>query len=140
METYFPRSLDDYCSYYQISFFNLRMRCIFCKFYTSLQDLAVFYTKGLSIVWRFNVPFACCIKCTLHSALIERQKFRQCVVLGSNLDAVARKPLKEIVIRCIVCFALLDEDEKLDVCARNAVVSLVRGHWRTECRNCVGKE
>lgn len=140
MESYFPRSLDEYCSFYQIAFFDLRMRCIFCNFYTSLQDLAVFYSKKLNIVWRSNIPFVCCVKCTLHSALVERQKFSQCVVQICNLDALVNKPLKEISIRCLLCYALLDDDEKRDALARNADAVLVRGHWRAECRNCLIRE
>nr|AYA94674.1 MAG: E6 protein [Human papillomavirus] len=140
MAAYFPRRLDEYCQFYQIDFFSLRLPCIFCLFYPSLQDLADFYCKKLNIVWRKNVPYVCCSKCCKHSALLERQKFFQCSVKCSILDAVVGKPLKEIVIRCVSCFALLDYAEKLDLCTRDDVVLLVRGHWRGDCRNCALKQ
>ena len=140
MAEYFPRSLDEYCRFYQIDFFDLRLPCIFCKFYTSLQDLGNFYIKRLSIVWRGNRPFACCMRCIRHSAVYEREQYCQCFVNCAFLDAVVGKPLHEIVIRCISCYALLDYAEKIDAFNAERAVFLVRGHWRTECRECVQKE
>lgn len=136
MEANLPRSLNEYCDYFKINFFDLRLRCIFCLFYTSLTDLADFHTKKLSIVYRNNLPFVCCIKCARHSARIDREKYTLCSVNCSILDAVVGKPLKEIIIRCCTCFALLDDAEKADACAREQAVLLIRGNWRTECRNC----
>nr|AXU25210.1 E6 protein [Human papillomavirus] len=139
MDEHFPRSLDDYCKTYQIDFFTLRLPCIFCGFYASIQDLASFYSKRLSIVWRHNRPFVSCMKCVRHSAIVERQKFCQCCVKCTDLDAVVGRSLRDIVIRCISCYGLLDYAEKIDACVSERLVYLVRGHWRTECRECVEK-
>lgn len=139
MEDRFPRSLDDYCKVYQIDIFTLRLPCIFCGFFAGFEDLASFYIKRLSVIWRFNRPYVCCIKCVRHSAIVEREKYCQCSVKCSLLDAVVGKELKDIVIRCILCYGLLDYAEKIDACVSDRLVYLVRGHWRTECRNCVEK-
>jgi hypothetical protein len=136
MEGTQPRSLDEYCSVFKVDFFNVRLRCIFCLFYASLTDLANFFDKKLSLVWRGETPYVCCIRCARHSAKIDREKYTLCAVKCDILDAVVGKPLKEIVIRCSACFALLDQAEKLDACAREQLVLLIRGHWRTECRLC----
>lgn len=140
MAAYFPRSLDEYCKYFEIDFFSLRLRCIFCLFYTSFEDLAAFHTKKLNIVWRHNLPFVCCTKCCRHSALIEKQKYFQCSVKCRILDAVVGKPITEIYMRCTWCFALLDCAEKVDLCARDDLALLIRGYWRADCRNCCTKE
>lgn len=136
MEANHPRSLDEYCTTFETSFFNLRLRCIFCMFYASLPDLADFFVKKLSIVWRHGCPFVCCQKCARHSAKIDREKYTLCIVNCNILDAVVGKPLSEILIRCSSCFAVLDNAEKLDACAREQPVLLIRGNWRTECRTC----
>nr|AYA93712.1 MAG: E6 protein [Human papillomavirus] len=135
-----PRSLDEYCKIYQINFFDLRMLCIFCKFPTSLQDLASFHTKRLSIVWRDNTPHACCMKCIRLSAIVEKEQYCMCIVNCCFLDALVGKPLKDISMRCVQCYSLLDYAEKLDACASEREVYLIRGYWRTDCRDCVQKE
>lgn len=136
----FPRSLDEYCKIFKVSFFDLRLLCIFCKFPTSLEDLASFYNKRLSLVWRENKAHACCSKCIRLSAAVEREQYCLCIVNCCILDALVGKPLKDISMRCVHCYALLDYAEKLDACASDRKVFLVRGSWRTECRNCAEKE
>lgn len=136
MEIAEPTRLDEFCKLHNIDFFNLRMPCIFCKFLCTLEDLASFHQKNLSVVYRLGTPHACCKKCLLHSAKYERHRFFQCTVKCSIIDVVAGKPLDELLVRCLHCFALLDHAEKYDCLSRDEQVVLVRGHWRLCCRNC----
>lgn len=132
----FPVRLDDLCSYYSVSLFDLSVPCIFCKFICDLQDLASFHLKKLSIVWRGGNPFACCRKCVQLSAKYEFDNYCVCVVNAVNLESLLHKSLKCINIRCVSCYQLLDLTEKLDCCAREDIFALVRGSWRGPCRNC----
>lgn len=136
MEPSQPTRLDEYCKLHCIDFFNLRLHCIFCKFICTLEDLAAFYQKNLSLVYRLGIPHACCSKCLRHSAEYERYKFFQCAVNYSVIDVIAGKSLNDLIVRCLYCLALLDYAEKYDCLSRGEQVVLVRGHWRSCCRNC----
>lgn len=136
METTEPTRLDEYCQVFGVSFFNLRLPCIFCKFLCTVEDLAAFFKKKLSLVYRNRVPFACCLKCLKHTARYERQKFSLCSVKPFVIDALTGKSFFELPVRCLLCLSLLDEIEKKECCLREEDIILVRGHWRCFCRDC----
>lgn len=131
-----PTRLNEYCKLHSIDFFDLRLHCIFCQFICSLQDLASFFEKNLSLVYRNNLPFACCMKCLKQTAIYERERFCQCTVKSSLIDVVTGKSLQDLIVRCLYCFALLDSIEKRECLNRDEDLCLVRGHWRWYCRNC----
>ena len=134
-----PTRLDQYCKQHRISFFELRIQCIFCRHICSLVDLAAFYHKCLRLVWKDEVCYACCTACLKLSAKFELENYYQCSISSQFFEDIVRKPLQEIVIRCLKCFALLDIMEKLDHLRNCRDVHLVRGHWRADCRNCAPK-
>nr|AEX31164.1 E6 protein [Human papillomavirus] len=138
MET-LPGQLDVYCQQYGISFFDLRIPCIFCRHLCSLMDLAAFYHKCLCLVWKNKVCYACCSACLTLSAKYELENFYQCSISSDCFEDIVRKPLKDVVIRCLKCLARLDFMEKLAHLRNCRPVHLIRGHWRADCRNCVEK-
>nr|AYA93812.1 MAG: E6 protein [Human papillomavirus] len=140
MDPQFPTALDQYCKIYGVSFFDLELTCIFCKFPVCLQDLASFYMKSLSLIWREGKCYACCCKCVRLSALFEFQQHCQCGVPCTNLPDLVNKQLKDIVIRCRDCYTLLSFVEKLDCVLHEEYFYLVRGHWRGLCRYCLFKQ
>ncbi|AWK28200.1 E6 protein [Human papillomavirus type 220] len=140
MAELFPVRVDDYCRTFNISFFDLRLRCIFCNFYLTVRELAEFYEKQLSLVWRRFECYACCERCIGLSAKYEREKYFQCAIKPTNIVTVCNRPLREIVVRCFYCFMLLDADEKLDHISRDKSFLLVRDHWRGYCRRCMRKQ
>lgn len=135
-----PVRLDDFCRVYDLSLFNVSLPCIFCNFICDLQDLASFFMKQLSIVWRNGKPFVCCRKCALLSAKHEFERFCVCLTKAASLENLLQKPLRAIVIRCVYCYQLLDISEKLDCCASDESFALVRGTWRGPCRHCIRKQ
>lgn len=139
MDARFPVNLFDYCSYFEIPFFNLKLKCIFCNFYLSLTDLADFYQKDLCLVWRNKCCFACCAKCLRLSAAYEYNTYFVCCVTGTTLEFLQKKSLNEIIIRCSSCLRKLDYAEKIQH-SFNERFCLVRGHWRGCCRFCSKKE
>ena len=139
MAAYFPVKLDDYCSYYNINLFDLSLPCIFCGTYCDLQDLASFFMKGLNLVWRNVRAHACCTKCILLSAKHEYEKHCICVVHASSLELLTQRGLKDIPVRCVRCYKLLDTAEKFDCAAADEQFSLVRSSWRGPCRSCIRK-
>lgn len=140
MENLFPTSLPSYCSTFSISFFDLRLQCIFCKSYLSLVDLAEFHEKELSLIWKKNICHACCARCLGLSAKYEVENYFQCACEVEFLHALLNKPLQEIIIRCYYCYKLLDLSSKFDLISRGRQACLVRGHWRAPCRVCLAKE
>lgn len=140
MEERFPVKLDEFCSYYNISLFDLSLPCIFCGFHSGLQDLASFHVKQLCIIWRSNTPFVCCRKCVTASAIYEYNNYCLCTVNAVFIESLLQKPLKDIPIRCLYCYKLCDLAEKFDCIVRDQSFALVRGTWRGPCRDCVLKE
>lgn len=140
MDARFPIKLDDYCFYFSIPFFDLHLKCVFCNFYLTLQELADFYEKGLSLIWRRNICFACCRKCIQLSAKFEKENYFVCCVTPTTLECMLTKCLKDINIRCMLCLRKLDYAEKIDHLVKDEVFCLIRGYWRGYCRFCMRKE
>nr|AYA93733.1 MAG: E6 protein [Human papillomavirus] len=135
-----PRSLEEYCRRYDISFFHLSVPCIFCFHHINLQELAAFYLKQLSLVWRADQCFACCEACLKLSAKFERENYFQCAARTSVLEGLLKQDLKSIIIRCMYCCRLLDTIEKYDSLYRDDLLCLIRGKWRGTCRLCTIKQ
>lgn len=140
MAALFPVRLDEYCKTFNICFLDLRLRCVFCSHYIDIRELADFYQKQLSLIWRNFQCFACCEQCIFLSARYERDNYFQCTVKPEDLALLVEKPLSEVIIRCYICLDLLDAAEKQDHLARSKRFILIRGHWRGYCRRCMQKE
>lgn len=140
MEHQYPLDLESYCNYYNLSFFKLQLKCIFCKCILTPVDLALFFVKKLSIIWRSNESFACCNSCLHLSARYESERYFQCSCKVEILHELIEKPLHDVVMRCYYCLTLLDIGEKCDLVARNKEAVLIRGHWRAPCRECINKD
>lgn len=131
-----PTRLDEYCKAANLSFFDLQIPCLFCKFHLSLQELAGFHQKTLSLVWRDDQVYALCYKCTRLSAKFEFEKYLRCIVKCEYVDVLAECPLINLSVRCVDCYKLLDIAEKVDLKARDEDLYLVRRYWRGYCREC----
>nr|AEX31150.1 E6 protein [Human papillomavirus] len=140
MASLYPLDLETYCNVFNISFFELQLKCVFCKCTLNIIDLARFVFKKLCLVWRDNVGYACCNKCLHLSARYESEKYTQCAVEAKNLHALIQTPLQEILLRCMYCLGCLDLQEKIDLISRGKHVLLIRGYWRGCCRECMDKE
>ncbi|ATQ38282.1 E6 [Gammapapillomavirus 8] len=139
MEPYYPTHLDDYCKFYNVSFFDLSLRCIFCGHLLDSLQLANFYKKHLSLVWRTGNCFACCLQCCRVSAQHEFERYCRCSVPAGLIQDILHKPLSEIIIRCHGCLTLLDLVEKIDAVNRGDNFYLVRKAWKGLCRDCIPK-
>ncbi|AXY87757.1 early protein E6 [Human papillomavirus type 210] len=139
METYRPTNIPDFCSFYNLKFTDVGMRCCFCKSWLNCVELASFHFKCLSLLWRENNCFACCCQCLRLSAKYEFQRYYRCSVKARLIEDIVQTPLNEIVIRCYHCFCLLDFIEKLEHKYRDDLFHLVRSFWRGECRHCCKK-
>lgn len=135
MET-LPTKLDEFCSTYGISFFDVRLRCVFCKHWINPIELADFHCKCLCLIWKEKVCYAACCACLRLCAKCEVERFYQCNVSSEYIEDILNKPLSEIVIRCLQCLTKLDLIEKLEHKYLRQKFHLVRGYWRGECRNC----
>lgn len=131
-----PTRLDEFCNQYGLTFFELKIPCTFCKFVLELQELADFYTKGLSLIWKGPECFAACRRCILLSAKYELDHFCRCRVRAENLPDLLGVCIRNLTIRCKVCYKKLDYAEKVDLLAADESYVLVRHYWRGICRNC----
>lgn len=140
MERLLPYNLEDYCRVFAISFFEIRMPCLFCKFTVPTVDLASFHCKQLRLVWRDSTCFACCGKCIRLLAKHEFDHYCICVCKGTTLEHLCKKDLASVIVRCVECLCLLDFAEKLYCDRKGLPFYLVRTHWRNCCRNCLRKD
>lgn len=131
-----PKRLDELCKATGTSFFELNLKCAFCEFALSLQDLADFHCKSLSLLYRNGTPFAACRNCLTVSAQHEFNLFCRCSLTAEILGDVLKVPITEVCIRCRECYKLLDNAEKVDLCCASENVYLVRNWWRGICRDC----
>lgn len=136
MAAYYPTCLDEYCAVFGVSFFNLELKCVFCKHFVSLQALADFFVKCLSLVWKDGICYACCQECLKLIAKYEKEHFARCTVRGDILSDIVKQPLSEVVVRCLICYKRLDCAEKVDCCNADIPFVLVRSQWRSHCRFC----
>ena len=132
-----PTSLDDYCKVFRVSFFDVRLQCVFCKRFLCLQELADFHVKHLSLIWKGCSCYSSCSNCLKLIARYEFENHCQCTVKSDLFEDVVNKKLKDVIVRCLYCYKLLDFIEKFDCCCRGLDFSLVRGHWRNCCRICI---
>lgn len=132
-----PTNLDDYCKAHNISFFQLSLPCVFCKYNIDYVGLAQFHFKGLCLTYKDDVCYACCPKCLQLTASYELRHYYRCHVPAEYIEFVCQKPLKELTVRCLKCFKLLDNIEKFDCVTASLPFVLVRHHWRNYCRICV---
>nr|AYA93792.1 MAG: E6 protein [Human papillomavirus] len=140
MENLFPTSLREYCSYFRISFLDLKLHCIFCKGICDLVDLAHFVQKELKVVWRHNTPYACCNNCLKLCARYESEHHAVCSVKAENLHGLIGLSLQEICVRCNYCLGVLTSSEKVDLITSGRYTWLVRGYWRAICSRCSKRE
>lgn len=131
-----PLRLQDFCTKNGLSFFDVRLQCVFCEHWVSTVDLAAFHCKSLSLIWKANVCYACCSACLRLSALYESQRYYQCSVQSAFIEDIVRKPLNDIIIRCLYCLTKLDLLEKIEHKYSGEPFHLVRSFWRGYCRNC----
>lgn len=131
-----PKRLDEYCKATGTSFFDLKLCCAFCKFQLSLQELADFFTKQLSLLYRDGIAHAACRGCLRLSARHEFELFCRCSVPADIICDILHEPITCVCVRCTECYKLLDAAEKIDLCAASEHLYLVRQYWRGICRDC----
>lgn len=131
-----PRRLDQLCDQTGTSFFSLHLQCAFCNFTLSLQELAEFYEKSLCLLYRNDIPYGACRGCLRLSALLEYETHCRCKVSADILPDILGQPISSVHMRCLLCYKLLDQAEKFDLCSGSEDVYLVRHLWRGNCRVC----
>lgn len=134
-----PTRLDQYCKTFNTTFFDLKINCLFCNFCLTLQELAAFHMKTLSLIWKEDSVFAICLRCTRLSARYEAEKYFRCAVKSDYIESLTETALADLSVRCIECYRLLDIAEKIDVRCRGEDIYLIRKHWRAYCRECCRK-
>nr|AYA94338.1 MAG: E6 protein [Human papillomavirus] len=134
-----PCNLYQYCASKNLSLFDLRLPCVFCKNELDFMSLADFHLKNLQLLHKENTCYACCSVCLRVSAKFELENYFQCYVKAKYFTTLCEKPLQCIIVRCIDCYRLLDCMEKVDCCAADLPFCLVRGRWRNFCRHCIKK-
>nr|AYA94398.1 MAG: E6 protein [Human papillomavirus] len=131
-----PTNLEEYCKVHNCSLFSLSFPCIFCKHPVGYVGLAEFHFKNLNLVYKDNVCYASCSYCLKLTANYELENYYRCSVEAACIEHICKLPLKDILVRCILCYKQLDLTEKFDCVVANSPFVLVRKYWRNYCRIC----
>lgn len=133
-----PRRLTDYLQRHGLTIDTAELGCIFCKNQVSAYDLSEFIRKNLQLVWRgTRSAYAVCTDCLLSTARYEFSTFYQCSTPGENVEDLCGRRLCQVTVRCVRCLAELEFAEKLGAVIYELDYMLVRGQWRSYCRNCI---
>lgn len=139
MAARFPTRLEEFCEYFEIPFFKLNLHCLFCNSSCSLEDLAAFATRDLSLVWKGYHCFATCKSCIFSAAAVEFHNFLRCSVDAAHIEGITGVPLSCILCRCRCCLKVLSNSEKIACVGRSERLHLVRVTWRGTCSDCVNR-
>ncbi|AXN57294.1 E6 [Macaca mulatta papillomavirus 4] len=135
-----PLTIPDYCSAFGFAISEVKIPCLFCNYYMSLQDVGNFDLKGLQLVWKTDYCYGVCTPCLRATAKYEEENYHQCSVGPLWVETLAEKSLLSLCIRCLLCLKLLDCAEKYQHIPLREPFHLVRGQWRGYCRWCIRKE
>ncbi|UXR08072.1 MAG: E6 protein [Varecia variegata papillomavirus 1] len=134
-----PRTIAELCGSLGVPRKDILLACIFCREFLQFGDLCAFDYKNLSLVWRGQTVFGACGRCIRLRAVCEIVQQSALCLEADGVEAITHKKLKDILVRCRVCFKLLDYPEKLQCAGRRIPFILVRRWWRAFCRCCLPK-
>lgn len=132
-----PRSLQDFMNTYNLSLFDARLPCVFCKGYCTVVDLQEFIRKELQLVWKGGLCFAACTGCLYISAFYEHNKHLQLKIPSGLVQQVAGESVLDLNVRCVYCLAKLSREELVGSLVLGLDLYLVRHQWRGVCRLCI---
>lgn len=131
-----PQSLGELSELLELTLICIPVTCYYCEKVCTLQDKVLFSFSELSLFWNNNVYYISCQSCLRAAARLEFLMYYQDLQSTREIEALFRKPFRELKIRCLCCYRYLNLTEKQDVVSSNENVALVRGEPRALCVLC----
>ncbi|AYD74605.1 E6 [Macaca mulatta papillomavirus 6] len=131
-----PRTLQELCTYCNLSFDSLHITCVFCSKALTLAEAYAFQYKDLFVVWRAGLPFAACAFCLEVHGEIRKKRHREYASFWYTVEQECGEKLENIYIRCYRCHKPLCWVEKQRHITHGRRFHRVSGHWKGRCLQC----
>ncbi|ACO58656.1 putative transforming protein E6 [Ovis aries papillomavirus 3] len=131
-----PRTIAELVQHYNFGDCVLLLPCIFCGEYLTAADIVHFESAPLALLWRFGIPFGCCIRCCNYAGMYEAYRYFQGLIPAAWVECITGKTLFELDVRCVTCLRRCNLSEKLSVLWRQSDFFVIRNKLKTVCQIC----
>nr|AZS64244.1 E6 protein [human papillomavirus 51]UKF75004.1 E6 protein [human papillomavirus 51] len=131
-----PRTLHELCEALNVSMHNIQVVCVYCKKELCRADVYNVAFTEIKIVYRDNNPYAVCKQCLLFYSKIREYRRYSRSVYGPTLEAITKKSLYDLLIRCHRCQRPLGPEEKQKLVDEKKRFHEIAGRWTGQCANC----
>ncbi|AXL96274.1 E6 [Boa constrictor papillomavirus 1] len=131
-----PKTIYSLARRSQLPICCLSIKCRNCNRELTYLDKKQFDYKTLCLLWEEDVPYGLCEFCCKRNAYCQLLIGCTEVKDGHVLEEEERKYIKDIRIRCYVCFTTLCTSEKLQLLDEGELLLKICGKWRGRCCRC----
>lgn len=110
--------------------------CYYCSQWLTAHEKILYQHSSLLVVWKDDLPFACCQPCIRTGAKVDFLIGFTRTVGVSNLTEVTSAPWESVLVRCLCCLRMLTTTEKEDLLRSNKSLYLVKDSIRVPCALC----
>lgn len=110
--------------------------CYYCARWLTGHDKILYHHSGLLLVWKDEIPFACCQPCIKTGAKVDFLIGFSRTVHVANLLEVSSQPWSEVLCRCLMCLRILNSAEKADIERHNRAIYVIKETLRAPCALC----
>lgn len=115
---------------------NLMITCYYCSKWLTHQEKIIFDHSQLLVVWKQDLPYACCPACIRTSSRLDFLLGFVRAVPHCRFAELCSYPWETAVVRCLVCLRKLNEAEKREIENGNLLIFLVKQSLRAHCCLC----
>lgn len=131
--TFDLRELAQSCG---VAITDFPVSCYYCSKWLTGHDKILYHHSGLLLVWKDEVPFACCQPCIRTGAKVDFLVGFTRTVHVQNLLEVSSQPWSEVLCRCLMCLRILNQAEKADIQRANRAIYVIKDSLRAPCALC----
>nr|AET51802.1 early protein E6 [Human papillomavirus type 53]ANY26604.1 oncoprotein E6 [Human papillomavirus type 53]ANY26606.1 oncoprotein E6 [Human papillomavirus type 53] len=131
-----PRTLHQLCEVVNKPLLELQLGCVFCKKALTASEVYNFAYKDLRVVYRDGYPYGVCKFCLLFYSKVRKLRYYNCSVYGASLEALTKKKLSDLLIRCYRCQHPLTPEEKQLHCDYKKRFHKISHMWTGSCLTC----
>uniref|UniRef100_A0AAU6S4U0 Protein E6 n=1 Tax=Rhinolophus ferrumequinum papillomavirus 2 TaxID=3140014 RepID=A0AAU6S4U0_9PAPI len=110
--------------------------CFYCNKWLTTHEKLLYQHAELLVVWKDDLPFACCYHCILVGARVDFLTGFSRSVPVSRFGEVCSHHWDTVTVRCIRCLRKLNPHEKGDIVSNNQTIFVIKGGFRALCCLC----
>lgn len=110
--------------------------CFHCNNWLTAQEKTLYDHAGLLVVWKEDLPYACCQSCIRNCCRIDFLAGFERSVQYSRLAALYGVDWNTLIVRCLSCLRQLNNAEKGEIQRNDEVLFVVKNSFRAKCCLC----